>query len=248
MIPLAKRLKPERSRPSSAISDLSAPIKSAQSFLVAVDVAKHLAELLMVFATCANVRNHSIRRAFWQGRHPGMSDKDLAFCDGKALQAFSLACEKAHDFFSASSMSFQNPFAPPSCSSSSSIGRLERKRKSRIVFLCSTRWMRTPSRMLFEVDPVILGPATMELAAAALQPCRSGSYPRFPYLPEAGEIPPAGRVAALSAGRHLCRADRIEYHLKHGSTIRTAGGRESRLDCKLAEKRIDPSSAALDAP
>ena len=91
-----------------------------------IDISQDDAKFLMVLTARLHVGDHCIRGAFRKRRHSCVRDKNLLLRDGKAFEALSLGREQSHGFFSASSMSFQNSLALPSCSSSSSIGMLER--------------------------------------------------------------------------------------------------------------------------
>ena len=112
------------------------------------DIAEDIPKFLMVPATCLHVGGHGVRSAARQRGHSGVAKKNLFRRDGKFPQPVRFVGEdhgvRPPVVFSPS-MSFQNPFSRPRCSSSSSMGRLERKRKSRMVFLWRTRFTRMPS-------------------------------------------------------------------------------------------------------
>ena len=116
--------------------------------------------------------NDGIRDDTRQSRYRGMRHKNLVSANWKSGSAFFfvfdqlvqeihrtlMTARKCHQrladeisrlrgyffFCSPSSISFQKPACSCSCSSSA-IGSFERKRKSRMVFLCKTRCTRTPS-------------------------------------------------------------------------------------------------------
>ena len=92
------------------------------------------------------------------------------------------------------SINFQNSRAFPA-DRPRAMGSLLRKRKSRNVFLCRTRWTVIPSGRLFKINPVIFGAIAMQFFTLALDHTEPAAIQMIKVLPAKSEIQRAGRAA-----------------------------------------------------
>ena len=134
--PICKQAQPKRSRPEQCdfigirANELCAERASAG------DIPQDLSKFLMLVTTRLRMGLHGIRRSTRENCHTGVAKKNSVFDNRKLPPALGLVFEKSHFLDSSASwMSDQKSLVFATSPSSSSIGRFERKRKSRIVFL-----------------------------------------------------------------------------------------------------------------